>query len=104
MSRGCGRTRTNQPASSLSLLEHRQNLGPEESKGFNLIGRTDVGAGTDDDQMVKAELQDRLEALHAMRGGAGDGESIDECVVEMLCVAGVRPRMPRHVVCFADFL
>src|SRR5271155_806574 len=103
MSKGCGTTRTNRPASSLLILEHPQSLCPEESKGFNLVGRTDVAAGADNDQMVEAELQDRLEALDAMRGGAGDGESIDERVVEILCVARVRSRMPRHVVRFADF-
>src|SRR5580704_9460212 len=54
--------------------------------------------------MIETEFEYRLEALYAMRGRAGNGESIDESVVDVLSVTGVAPRVPRHVVGLTDFL
>src|SRR5271169_1221751 len=54
--------------------------------------------------MIETEFEYRLEALYAMRGRAGDSESIDERVVDELGVTGVAPRVPRHVVRLSNLL
>ena len=84
-------------------LESWQNLGPEIAERLHLIGGSRVAAGSNYDQMVETELEDRLEALYAMSGRSGDCESIDKRVIDELRVTGISSRMPRHIVRFANF-
>src|SRR5271156_4781903 len=71
---------------------------------LHLVGGRYIGAGANDDQMIETEFENRLEKLQAMSGRSGNGEPIDEGVVDELGVAGVPSRVAGHIVILTDFL